>query len=145
MNTMAGPANGPPDLSADRLIYQTTAHVQPIVNQLTELIDSANFSDGAAVHDLLTIVRDQLQLSLNVENHLERYNILLKKIYACQQKTMISQQLLTKTSNVSMNSLMTVTAGAHKLRISPHGLTPPSARLLTLRNSLATNLSFAHS
>src|SRR5690606_22702664 len=79
MNTMAGLANGPPDLSADRLIYQTTAHVQPIVNQLTELIDSANFSDGAAIHDLLTIVCDQLQLSLNVENHLECYNILAEE------------------------------------------------------------------
>jgi len=76
---MAEQATGPPEPVPDRLIYQTTAHVQPIVNQLTELIDSANFTDGAAIHDLLAIVRDQLQLSLNVENHLERYNILAEE------------------------------------------------------------------
>ena len=78
MSTTAPPAGGgPPVTQPDRLIHQTSPLVQDLVNCLSTLLDTNDFSDATAVYELITTCRDQLRHSLTADNHLEGHHALL--------------------------------------------------------------------
>ena len=78
MSTTAPPAGGGrPVTQPDRLIYQTSPLVQDLVNRLSTLLDTNDFSNATAVYELITTCRDQLRHSLTNDNHLERHHALL--------------------------------------------------------------------
>lgn len=117
---MADANNGPPPpVPPDRLIHQVSSLVQPVLDRLNALLNSNDFNDGAAIHDLIVTCRDAFQASLNCENLLERFNTAVSDNERLTQEiNELNNQVndLTASNDANLDSILELTAERNNLR-----------------------------